>query len=159
MSEKKPCKACLNAEEGNPGCQKVCMQWPGVCSGMYSAQLALRGQEKRINYYLSDVYMELMSSSECYLKHLCHGLLKCLENPPLQIFTCLFAISLCSALLTQRNCEPGPLAELDLRELSALRSQIHLNIFVNFWQYFHSLLFLAFSHYCDKYEPFLIWHY
>lgn len=37
----------------------------------------------------------------------------------------VFAISLCSTLLTQRNCEPGPLAELGLQELSALLSLIH----------------------------------
>lgn len=81
--------------------------------------------------------MELTSSSEYYLKLLCHGLLKCLENPPLEMSTCLFAISVCSTLLTQRNCEPDPLAELGLQELSALVSLIDLcmgvlNTLVNF---------------------------
>lgn len=48
----------------------------------------------------------------------------------------LFAISHCSVLLTQTYCEPGPLVELGLQELSAPMSlpictEI-LNIFVNF---------------------------
>lgn len=89
------------------------MPWPGVCSGLiYSAQLALQGQEQRISDYLTDVFMELLSSRKCFLKLLCHGLLKCLVNPPLEMFTCLFPIFLCSTLLTQRNCDPGLLAEL-----------------------------------------------
>jgi len=113
------------------------MQWPAVCSGlMYLVQLALRGQEQRINDYLSDVCMERMQNSECRLELLNHGLLKCLENHSFQIFTHFFAISLGGIILTQMYREPGPLAESGLQELSVLLSlsicRCILNVFVNF---------------------------
>lgn len=80
--------------------------------------------------------MEIMRSSECRLKLSHCGLLECLENHALLIFTCFFAISHCSVLLTQTYCEPGPPVELGLQELSAplslsICTEI-LNIFVNF---------------------------
>lgn len=102
---------------------------------MHLAQLALHGQEQRINDYLSAVCMEIMRSSECHLKLLHHGLLKCLENSPSPDIYLLFAISLCGILLTQMDREPGPLVESCLQELSALLSLSIctgiLNIFLN----------------------------
>lgn len=122
--------------------EKVCthlavMQWSAVCSGLsYLEQLPLHGQEQGINYYLRDVCKDTRKSNECRLTLLQRGLFKCLENHPLPIFICFFAISLCSGLLNQRYDEAGPLVEFGLQGLSAVLSlsicRGILNIFVNF---------------------------
>lgn len=162
ISEKKPDRVWLDAGEEMRGAKRL-VQTLQSCSGQLLVWAGVLSTTcftwpQRIKDYLSDVCVEIMRNTECHLKLLHCGLLICLESHPFLVFTCSFAISLCSILLSQMYHVPGLLVESGLQESSALLnlsiSMGILNIFVNFWQYFHSLLFPGFSYFCGKYEPF-----